>query len=65
MVDADMPECPECTSAEVVVHTHDVAAVGDPTRKYIATYECVECGRQWQPITELRGQTLKAIRRYS
>jgi transposase-like protein len=65
MVDDKIPECIECKSTEVVVHKHDVAAFGDTARKYVASYECVECGRQWQPITELSGQGLKPLRRYS
>lgn len=65
MDDADIPECLECQSTEVVVHKHGVAAFGDTARKSVVSYECVECGRQWQPITELTGQTLKPIRRHS
>jgi transposase-like protein len=65
MVDGSIPECPECTSTEVVVHTRNVAAFGAAARKSFVSYECVECGRQWQSITELIGQTLKPIRRYS
>jgi transposase-like protein len=65
MDDDDIPECLECRSTEVVVHKHDVATIGDIARKSIVSYECVECGRQWQPTTELTGQTLKPIRRYS
>jgi len=65
MVDDSIPECPECRSAEVVVHKHTVAAVGDTAQRFVVSYECVECGRQWQPITELIGQTLEPIRRYS
>jgi hypothetical protein len=56
---------PECKSAEVVEHKHGIAALGNTARKYIASYERVECGGQWQPITALIGQTLKPIRRYS
>ena len=63
MVGETIPECPECLSTEVVVHKHDVAGFGDEGRRHIDSYECVECGRQWQPITELLGQTLKPIRR--
>jgi transposase-like protein len=65
MDDDHIPECLECQSTEVVVHNHTVAASGDTARKSVVSYECVECGRQWQPITELTGQTLKRIRRYS
>jgi transposase-like protein len=65
MVDDKIPECLECKSTEVVVHKHDVAPFAGTARKYVASYECVECGRQWQPITELSGQSLKALRRYS
>jgi DNA-directed RNA polymerase subunit M/transcription elongation factor TFIIS len=63
--DDDIPECLECQSAEVVVHKHTVATSADTVRKSVVSYECVECGRQWQPITELTGQTLKPIRLYS
>jgi transposase-like protein len=65
MDDDDIPECLECQSTEVVVHKHTVAGSGDTARKSFVSYECVECGRQWQPITELTGHTLKPIRRYS
>jgi transposase-like protein len=65
MVDDNIPECPECTSTEVVVHKRDVAAFGDSGRTYVASYECVECGRHWEPIADLTGQTLQPIRRYS
>jgi DNA-directed RNA polymerase subunit M/transcription elongation factor TFIIS len=65
MIDGDFPECPECRSTEVVLHKRDVAALGEPNRTFVSGYECVECGRRWQPDTELTGQTLKPIRRYS
>jgi hypothetical protein len=65
MVDDEVPECIECDSTEVVVHEHDVAAFGDTARPNVASYECVECGRQWQPTTELSGQSLRPLRRYS
>jgi transposase-like protein len=65
MDDDDIPECLECRSTEVVVHKHNVAAFGDKAQTSAVSYECVECGRQWQPVTELKGQTLRPIRRYS
>jgi DNA-directed RNA polymerase subunit M/transcription elongation factor TFIIS len=65
MVDVNMPECIECKSSEVVAHTHDVTARGETGRTYLVTYECVECGRQWRPITELTGQSRRPLRRYS
>ena len=49
MVDGKIPECIECQSTEVVVHEHDVAAFGDTARPTVASYECLECGLQWQP----------------
>jgi hypothetical protein len=64
MIGDGIPECPECRSTEIVVHQHNVAAFGGTARGHVASYECVECGRQWQPITELAGQPLKPIRRY-
>jgi transposase-like protein len=64
MADDKSPECIECKSTEVVVHKHDITAIGDPVRTYRASYECVECGRQWDPVTELTGQSLKPITRY-
>ena len=65
MRDHDLPECIECRSEEVVVHTHEVAASGTTGRTFVASYECVECGRQWQPSTEVTGHTIRPIRRYS
>ena len=65
MVDGKVPECIECESTEVVVHEHDVAAFRDTTRPTVASYECLECGLQWQPATELSGQGLRPLRRYS
>jgi hypothetical protein len=65
MVDDKIPECIECQSTEVVVHQHDVAAFGDTARPSVASYECVECGLQWQPSAELSGQSLRPLRRYS
>lgn len=65
MVENRMPECIECHSNEVVEHKHDVAAFGGATRGYVVSYECVECGRQWQPSTDLTGyQSARAARRY-
>ncbi len=65
MIHGEITECPECGSTEVVVHKRDVAAIGEPTRTFVSGYECVECDRRWQPDTELTGQSLKPIRRYS
>jgi transposase-like protein len=66
MAENKMPECIECHSNEVVEHKHDVAAFGDPTRGYAVSYECVECGRQWQPSTDLTGyQSSRPISKYS
>ena len=65
MVDGKIPECVECESTEVVVHEHDVAASGDTARPTVASYECLECGLQWQPATELSGHGLRPLRRYS
>jgi hypothetical protein len=65
MVDSKIPECIECESTEVVVHEHDVAASGDTARPTVASYECLECGLQWQPATELSGHGLRPLRRYS
>jgi DNA-directed RNA polymerase subunit M/transcription elongation factor TFIIS len=65
MVDGEIRACPECRSTEVVVHQRDVAAVGDTTRTFVTSYECIECGRYWQPDAELTGQTRKPIGRYS
>jgi hypothetical protein len=48
MVDKSIPDCPECRSNEVVVHKHDVVPLGKTGRKYIADFECLECGRQWR-----------------
>jgi DNA-directed RNA polymerase subunit M/transcription elongation factor TFIIS len=65
MVDGEIPECPECSSTEVVVHKREVATSGDTTRAFVSGCECVECGRRWQPDTELTGQTRKLIGRFS
>jgi DNA-directed RNA polymerase subunit M/transcription elongation factor TFIIS len=65
MVDDNIPQCPECQSTEVVSHQHDIAAAGGKPRTSIVSFECVECGRQWQPIAELTGLTVQRIRRYS
>jgi hypothetical protein len=48
MADKSIPGCPECRSNEVVVHKHDVVPLGETGRKYIADFECLECGRQWR-----------------
>jgi hypothetical protein len=65
MIDGEISECPECGSIEIVVHKRDAAAAGEPTRTLVSGYECVECDCRWQPDTELTGQSLKPIRRYS
>jgi DNA-directed RNA polymerase subunit M/transcription elongation factor TFIIS len=65
MIDGEIRECPECGSTEIVVHKRDVAAVGEPLRTFVSGYECVECGRRWQPEVELTGQNLKPVGRYS
>ena len=52
MIDESIPECPECTSREVVLHRHDVATLGETGKKYVADFECMECGRQWRSAAE-------------
>lgn len=53
MIDESIPECPECKSREVILHKHNVATLGETGRKYIADFECIDCGRQWRPAAEV------------
>jgi transposase-like protein len=63
MGDGEILECPECRSAEVVVHKPSATALGAATRTIVSGYECVECGRRWVPEVELTGQAIQPIRR--
>jgi transposase-like protein len=63
MGDGEILECPECRSAEVVVHKPSATALGATTRTIASGYECVECGRRWVPEVELTGQAVQPIRR--
>jgi transposase-like protein len=65
MGDAEILECPECRSNEVVVHKPGASVLGGTTRTVVSGYECVECCRRWAPDVELTGQALRPIRRYS
>jgi DNA-directed RNA polymerase subunit RPC12/RpoP len=58
MIDESIPECPECKSREVVLHKHNVATLGESGQKYVADFECMECGRQWRPAAELTERDL-------
>jgi DNA-directed RNA polymerase subunit RPC12/RpoP len=65
MGDGEILECPECRSAEVVVHRPMATALSPTTRTLVSGYECVECGRRWAPEVELIGHALQPIDRSS
>jgi hypothetical protein len=65
MGDGEIPECPECRSAEVVVHKPSGAALGAATRTLVSGYECLECGCRWAPEVELIGQAHQPVKRES
>jgi DNA-directed RNA polymerase subunit RPC12/RpoP len=65
MGDGEILECPECRSAEVVVHRPSATALGATARTVVSGYECVECGRRWAPDLELTGRSLLPTKRDS
>jgi hypothetical protein len=65
MGDGEVLECPECRSAEVVVHKPTATALGATTRTLVSGYECVECGCRWAPEVELIGKAAQPVTRPS
>ena len=63
MGDGENIECPECRSAEVVVHKPTATGLTATTRTVVSGYECVECGCRWVTDVELTGQALRPVER--